>query len=127
MRERLLRAEVGSPLGDLRSEVACARRPCRTRPGVTISTLRGQFADNHEWDLDAVAAGDHCRDGRYDRQPAALLRLRRLGAASAQLARRACSRRISLIVIDEAHLSPAFAQTLISIREQRPLQGSSSV
>ena len=116
IRERLLRAEVGSPLGDLRSELRSASAlPDAT--GVTISTLRGQFADNHEWDLDAsrpaiiVGTIDMIGSRLLFSDYGGLGRHRR-SLHAGLLAQD------SLIVIDEAHLSPAFAQTLISIREQ---------
>jgi len=54
LRERLGRCQRNESLTDLRPIVAALMRAA-TSPddcGVTISTLRGKFADNHAWHLD---------------------------------------------------------------------------
>ena len=52
MRSRLLTAKPDSPLGLMRRAFQRASA-APDEAGVTISTLRGQHADNHEWDHDA--------------------------------------------------------------------------
>jgi CRISPR-associated endonuclease/helicase Cas3 len=91
-------------------------------PPISVSTLRGQLADNREWALDpsrpAIIIGtvdmigsrllfSGYGDGKYRRPLHAGL----LGQDS-------------WIVLDEAHLTPAFAELLISVRDiqQMPQQ-----
>lgn len=122
MRRRLLEAEDGSALADLRSALmaACA---VPIEAGVTISTLRGQFADNHEWDLDASRPAIIV--GTVD-----MIGSRLLFAGYGGLGRHRRSlhggllAQDSLIVLDEAHLSLAFATTLLGIRRRIASLGS---
>ena len=86
--------------------------------GVTISTLRGKFADNHDWHFDpsrpSIAVGTVDMIGS-----------RILFSGYGGLGRNWRSLQAGLllqdawIVLDEAHLAPAFHDLLLGVRKQR--------
>lgn len=86
--------------------------------GVAISTLRGQFADNHDWHFDpsrpSIAVGTVDMIGS-----------RILFSGYGGLGRNWQSLQAGLllqdawIILDEAHLAPAFHDLLIGVRKQR--------
>jgi CRISPR-associated endonuclease/helicase Cas3 len=114
--DKLAAAELSSGLQLVRGTLQrCRCAPCAD--ALTISTLRGQFADNQLWYFDpsraAVAIGtvDMIGSRLLFSGYGGLGRYRRSSHAGL-LAQDA------LVVFDEAHLTPAFAETLEAIDQK---------
>ena len=114
--DKLAAAELSSGLQLVRETLQrCRCAPCADP--LTVSTLRGQFADNQLWYFDpsraAVAIGtvDMIGSRLLFSGYGGLGRYRRSSHAGL-LAQDA------LVVFDEAHLTPAFAETLEAIDEK---------
>lgn len=113
LRDRLAQAQQNESLTALRPIIAALKKSATVPEdcGVTISTLRGQFADNHAWHLDpsrpAIVVGTVDMIGS-----------RMLFAGYGGVGRNWRSLQAGLllqdtwVVLDEAHLVPPFAHLL---------------
>ncbi|MCZ7658973.1 MAG: type I-U CRISPR-associated helicase/endonuclease Cas3 [Xanthobacteraceae bacterium] len=129
IRKALRDAEPGSPAAGLREALRnLCLDPDDDASPVAVSTLRGELADNREWQVDparpAIVVGTVDMIGS---------RLLFSGYGAGRSYGRALSAGIlghdALLVHDEAHLSPAFgvlvrfvARTQVDAQERRPLR-----
>lgn len=120
LRDRLAKAETSDSLALLRSLVGMLANSATVPDpaGVTVSTLRGKFADNHAWHLDpsrpAIVVGTVDMIGS-----------RLLFSGYGVLGRNWRSLQAGLLVqdawlvLDEAHLAPAFEAMLNGVERQQ--------
>jgi CRISPR-associated endonuclease/helicase Cas3 len=115
-RHRLREAEDG-PLTDIRKRlVSLATVPDHSVP-FALSTLRGAYADNREWSLDAARPAVIV--GTVDMIGSRLLFSGYRDGYKIRPFHTGLVGQDTLIVHDEAHLTPAFGELLRSIRNQQ--------
>ncbi len=87
------------------------------RPDLKISTLRGQYADNHEWSTDPSKPAVIC--GTVDMIGSRLLFSGYGVGFKGKPLHAGFLGQDSLIVHDEAHLEPAFQELLVAIKKEQ--------
>ncbi|MGD9417390.1 MAG: type I-G CRISPR-associated helicase/endonuclease Cas3g [Verrucomicrobiota bacterium JB025] len=124
--ERLRSALMKQELADLRASLASLYAlplPTSDSPPLSISTLRGQFADNGEWCADpsrpAVIVGT------VDMIGSGLLFSRYTRGFKTRPLHAGLLGQDSLLIHDESHLEPSFQKLLESIVAAQKVQGDS--